>query len=425
MSSVCGSSPLKREGIEMQSSGEANGKMTHLRNTVEIRCEGTVYKELNKDENKNVGKGSKKRERVYLQDAVSTMTKAMKQQMRFFRCLMCPMTLLLLLIFFIFAAGLILAVLIADWKNLQLESAHCYTSSSAPAYCGEITSNHEMIVKISRLEQTLNITRLQLEEFKTELRKQKLVIANLTMQGSNCSQCAGLLGPPGPQGSIGPPGSQGAPGPMGARGPQGPMGPSGVNGSQGPPGAPGPQGPIGPIGVNGSQGTPGPTGPEGPTGRRGAKGSQGPKGPPGTEGPMGPPGVNGSQGPPGPPGPQGPKGPPGPSGGPPGPRGPRGRPGTWNASFCQYKNKKNASKTIEEAAYARVTLREDEHPGMKIIAATCSTDTAEEYIFKDAEIDPNTDTIVYKCDCKGESSLFTSPDNIVCAIHYWICPTAS
>ena len=61
--------------------------------------------------------------------------------------------------------------------------------------------------------------------------------------------------------------------------------------------------------------------------------------------------------------------------------------------------------------------------GMKIVAATCSTERGAEYVFQDAKIDPSTNTIVYNCICKGASTLFVSgPNNMVCVIHYWVCP---
>lgn len=126
-------------------------------------------------------------------------------------------------------------------------------------------------------------------------------------QEPNCGQCAGQPGPPGPRGAIGPPGSQGAPGPigpMGLNGTTGPMGPRGVNGYRGPPGSRGVQGPMGPRGYNASQGLPGPPGPP-------------------------------------------------------------GKPGVWNATLCQYKNKKEVAQTAGASADSKVILREDEHPVRK------------------------------------------------------------
>lgn len=145
---------------------------------------------------------------------------------------------------------------------------------------------------------------------------------------------------------------------------------------------------------------------------------------------MGPRGFNGSQGLPGPPGLVGPRGPPGVNAsqaggggiaGPPGPPGPQGIPGPGNMSLCQYKNKKEVAQTAGASADSKVILREDEHPGMKIIAATCSTINAAEYVFGDAKTDPTTGTIVYRCQCKGQSTLFLGAD-MKCVIHYWICP---
>lgn len=179
----------------------------------------------------------------------------------------------------------------------------------------------------------------------------------------------------------------GAPGPRGYNGTQGTVGPSGVNGKQGPPG---PQGPMGPMGFNGSQGLPGPAG---------------------LEGPRGPPGVNATQA-------EG-----GGIAGPPGPPGPQGIPGPGNMSLCQYKNKKEVAQTPGASASSKVILLEDEHPGMKIVAATCSTHNAAEYVFG-IRIDPTTGTIAYNCHCKGKSQLFLGAD-MQCVIHYWICPINS
>ena len=61
---------------------------------------------------------------------------------------------------------------------------------------------------------------------------------------------------------------------------------------------------------------------------------------------------------------------------------------------------------------------------MKTIAATCSTERAE-CVFQDAIFNSTLNALVCKCDCKGESSLFTGSDNMVSAIHYWICPVIS
>ncbi|KAL9953454.1 hypothetical protein ACROYT_G040876 [Oculina patagonica] len=279
---------------------------------------------------------------------------------------------------------------------------------------------------IAELKEELNFTRYQLNELRKvvgqmnvsfihdEIRRQKEALENLTtLVNTN------RTGPPGPPGQPGPPGrdgSRGETGPQGRKGdigPQGPTGPPGI-------GSPGPIGPVGPRGLNGTQG------PRGPPGFNGSQG------PPGLQGPIGAMGFNGSQGPPGPPGPEGPRGPPGYNAskggggaGAPGPPGPAGRPGSGNMTLCQYKNKKGAPVPAGEAASAIVILREDEHPGMKIVAATCSTKGAAEYVFQDARVDPSTSTIMYKCSCKGKSELFTGIDYMVCAIHYWICPITS
>lgn len=198
----------------------------------------------------------------------------------------------------------------------------------------------------------------------------------------------GERGPTGPQGIPGPAGLQGPRGPTGARGPKGSPGPSGFNGTQG---LPGPQGSIGLMGLNGSQGPPGPPGPEGPRGPSGYNASQ-------SSG-----GVSGSRG----------------------PRGPPGRPGPGNLTLCQYKHKKEPAQTAGKSADSVVILREDEHKGWKVVGATCSSEGAAEYMFKDAAVDPSTNTIVYNCHCKGQSRLFFLGMNMVCVIHYWICPLTS
>jgi len=167
-------------------------------------------------------------------------------------------------------------------------------------------------------------------------------------------------------------------------------------------------------------------GPPGPPGPRGPKGPQGAPGIPGPQGSQGPMGFNGSQGPPGLRGAQGPRGPPGYNASQsPGVPGPPGPPGAGNLTLCQYKNKKEVAQTAGSSADSVVQLREDEHKGMKIVGATCSTERAAEYVFRDAVVDPKTNTIVYSCRCKGASILFSGANNMVCVIHYWICPIIS
>ncbi|PFX28241.1 collagen alpha-1(XXVIII) chain-like isoform X1 [Stylophora pistillata] len=241
------------------------------------------------------------------------------------------------------------------------------TASTAPscAVGSGRDDGQEMKVKISKLEEDLNVTRSQVQKLMIELQTQRKAMENLTVQEQSCSYCTGRPGPQGPRGKIGPPG---------------------------PPGTPGP------IGLMGSKGTTGPTGPQGFNGSRGLPG------PRGTPGAMGPRGYNASQGLTGSPGPP-------------------GKNAAWNVSLCQYKNKKEVAQTAGASANAKVILREDEHPGMKIIAATCSTINAAEYVFGDAKTDPTTGTIVYRCQCKGQSSLFLGPGpDMKCVIHYWICP---
>jgi len=244
------------------------------------------------------------------------------------------------------------------------------TTESTSTRCGESVLLQELKVKISELEEALNLS--------------QKAIANLTTQGSKCSQCTGPPGPTGPQGSPGPMGPRGF---NGTKGNEGPMGPSGVNGNHGAPDIPGTQGPMGPRGVNGSQGPPGSLGIQGPMGPRGVNGSQGPPGSPGDPGPMGPPG-----------------------------KALQGSSGAWNVSRCQHWN----STTIKETATdAKATVREDAHPGMKIVGATCSAKNAKEYAFLGGEIDPSTNTIVYNCECQKK---LHAVGKLVCVVYYWICP---
>jgi len=244
------------------------------------------------------------------------------------------------------------------------------TTGSASTRCGESVLLQELKVRISELEEALNLS--------------QKAVANLTTQGSKCSQCTGSPGPTGPRGSPGPMGPRGF---NGTKGNEGPMGPRGVNGTHGAPGVPGTQGPMGPRGVNGSQGPPGS---------------------PGIQGPMGPRGVNGSQGPPGSPGDPGPMGPPG--------KALQGSSGAWNVSRCQYRN----SRIVEKSSVsATATVREDDHPGMKIVGATCSAENAKEYKFLGGIIDPKTNTIVYSCRCQAK---VRTADDLVCRVHYWMCP---
>ncbi|CAH3162291.1 unnamed protein product [Porites evermanni] len=221
--------------------------------------------------------------------------------------------------------------------------------------------------EITELKEALNFTSRQFDIVRSELKRQNATITNITSKGSDYSRCHGPKGPrglPGRQGQKGPRGHEGS------QGPQGPRGPMGVNGSQGPPGAPGRQGPMGPPGYNGTQ----------------------------------------AAGQPGPPGPLGLPGPP-------------GRPGAGNLTLCQYRKEKGTSHTAGLGAESEVSLREDKHPGWKIIAATCSTEGDAEYVFKDRQFVPATNIPLYRCDCKGHK---THASGIIkCVIHYWICPIVS
>ncbi|CAH3140970.1 unnamed protein product [Porites lobata] len=105
-------------------------------------------------------------------------------------------------------------------------------------------------------------------------------------------------------------------------------------------------------------------------------------------GPVGPPGFNGSQGPAGPPGPK----------------------GAGNFSTCQYKVKTEA-RGRDQTAYV------DEPTGHIIIAATCSTNYAEDIEFRSAiVVHPKRR---YICDCRGVKYSRQNPKN--CSLHYWVC----
>lgn len=56
------------------------------------------------------------------------------------------------------------------------------TAGSATTSCREGVSIQEMKVRILQLEEALNVTRLQLEELKTEVQTQKKAIVSLTIQ---------------------------------------------------------------------------------------------------------------------------------------------------------------------------------------------------------------------------------------------------
>jgi len=383
-----------------------------LEKIVEIRqfdmsYDGGVYEVIANTDAKTLPKdrqprfGNDHRDAMY--DTLNTITQATQQQMDLFRRMMYFMMVLLLIVFLTATSSLILTVMILMSENTLSSNQPTLspeTTGSTSSRCGESVLLQELKAKISKLEEGLIPFRSQLDQLEVELKTQKKNIANFTTQGSKCSRCTGLPGPTGPQGPIGLRGPQGSPGPIGPRGfngtkgNAGPIGPSGVNGSHGTPGSPGPQGAMGPRGVNGSQGPPGTPGPRGPPGPRGVNGSQGP---PGTPGPMGPPG-----------------------------KAPQGTSGAWNVSRCQYRSKTEASHTAGKSASSRVTLREDDHPGMKIVAVTCSTEKAAEYVFQGGKTDPSTNTTVYNCMCKGASSLFVSgPNKMKCVIHFWMCPFSS
>ncbi|XP_058952935.2 uncharacterized protein [Pocillopora verrucosa] len=299
------------------------------------------------------------RDAIY--DALNIIAETTGQQMNSCRRTMCFTTALLMIIFLIAAAGLTLTLMMLISGNTLSWNQ---TPTLPPKAVGSgRDDNQEMKLKILKLEEALNLTRFQVQKLKIELQTQKKALENLTVQEQSCSRCTGPPGPPGPRGQIGPPGFPGA------RGPVGPMGPNGI------------AGPAGPRGLNGSQGSPGP---------RGIPGAMGPRG------------YNASRGLPG-------------------PQGPAGTNTAWNVTLCQYKNKKEVAQTAGASANSKVILREDEHPGMKIVAATCSTHNAAEYVFGDPKTDPRTGTIAYNCHCKGKSQLFLGA-NMQCVIHYWICP---
>jgi len=362
-----------------------------LEKIVEIRqfdmsYDGGVYEVISNSDAKTLPQdreprfGNNHRDAMY--DTLNTITQATQQQMDLFRRMMYLMTVLLLIVFLTATSGLILTVMMLMSDNTlssNQPTSSPETKGSTSTRCGESTLLQELKVKISELEEALNISRSQLDQLGVKLETQKRAIANFTTQGLS----TGPPGPAGPQGPIGP---------RGSKGPPGLMGPRGFNGTKGN------VGPMGPRGVNGTHGAPGSPGPRGPMGPRGINGSQGPSGTPGVQGLMGPPGYNASQ----------------------------SSSGAWNVSRCRYTNKKEAAQTAGQSATSTVILREDDHSGMKIVGATCSTERAAEYAFQDGEIDPSTNTIVYRCICKGNSGLFIhGPNKMVCVIHYWICPFTS
>ncbi|CAH3162290.1 unnamed protein product [Porites evermanni] len=296
------------------------------------------------------------------------LTQTTQQQIDSLRRTLRLMSLLLVIVCLTAVASLVL-ILVEIRKPKQHTSLNQPTSSglSDGGYTGCIQTVH--FQEIKELKEALNFTRRQLDIVRSELKRQNATITNITSKGSDCSRCPG---PQGPQGLPGRQGQKGPPGPKGPQGPQGPRGPMGVNGSQGRPGAPGRQGPMGPPGYNGTQAA-------------GKLGTQGPQGLPGQP----------------------------------------GRPGAGNLTLCHYKYKKEAAQTAGPGADSVVMLREDDHRGWKIIAATCSTEGGAEYVFKDAVLDPRTNVWVYKCHCKGKSNLFLGSRYMKCVIHYWICPTVS
>lgn len=56
------------------------------------------------------------------------------------------------------------------------------TTGSTSTRCGESVSLQELKVKISELEEALNLTRSQLDHLKVELKTQKKAIVNFTNQ---------------------------------------------------------------------------------------------------------------------------------------------------------------------------------------------------------------------------------------------------
>ena len=56
------------------------------------------------------------------------------------------------------------------------------TTGSTSTHCGESVQLQELKVKISELEETLKLTRTQLDHVEVEFEKQKKAIANFTAQ---------------------------------------------------------------------------------------------------------------------------------------------------------------------------------------------------------------------------------------------------
>lgn len=300
--------------------------------------------------------------RVY--DSLYMIAQTSQQQMGLVKRMVYVQCLVLVIVFLTAGASLALTVIIikSGGKTVLNQQQPATSSACGSSRCLQEVTMREMNVEILELKKALNTTRQEIETMRLNLTNQQKYVANLSTKGSRCNRC---VGPPGRPGQKGSKGEQGVVGKQGPQGPPGPMGPRGFTGS--------------------------------------ARA-------PALQGPMGPPGYNGSQG----------------RTGMPGPIGPPGSPGAGNVSLCKYENKKDSQKVTGNSADVQVQLREDEHKGWKVVGATCSTERAKEYVFKYAVVEPKTNVTVYGCHCKGKSTLFAgAEDDIVCIIHYWICPFIS
>ena len=141
MSSVCGTPSLTRAGRELQYSGNADDKTTDLQKPADVRQVDIGYQggceELTKDKNHNIASTLKRRERVYLSDGAVTQT--MRHQMKYFRCLMCPILFLLVMIFLVASAGLFLTVLIMTGRNVCCSQSVVVPTFATPP--GRISDN--------------------------------------------------------------------------------------------------------------------------------------------------------------------------------------------------------------------------------------------------------------------------------------------
>ncbi|XP_068728552.1 uncharacterized protein [Montipora capricornis] len=246
----------------------------------------------------------------------------------------------------------------------RLDSAIDHVNQTVHA----LNPDHSSVfTQIRTLNSTLNNELTKIKQT-SEQKNHAINSETNSMNSSLAEKAASKLSSPGPVGDQGSNGFKGPPGIKGSTGSQGAKGDVGSKGQRGDIGSPGDKGSKGSVG---SKGSPGAQGSNGLTGQVGNKGSKGNRGEPGLQ-------------------------------------------GIGNFSWCKVKKDSAALTDINQGNdEAAVTDTES----LKVISATCSTDTGQEYNLQATKVSSNPDLYKYSCICKA-----TAPSNVNCILYYMECP---